>query len=339
MCLVMIALFIREPERGAAERRKGEIVAEMVNTSYCDDIKALLSNLTYVFSTIAYTAIVFVVGTLTWWGPTACEHSEAHIAGLNSTDLLGPEEKAKINLTFGIITCIGGIVGVSLGSGLSMLLRTGWGPFKCVKTIRSDPIICGFGALIGIPALYFAIQSIETNMTVCYALIFVTVTTLCFNWATNVDMIMAVVAPTRRSAANSWQILLSHLLGDASGPYVIGLISDAIRGEDSTPYGRFKSLAKSFYLPNVLQLVSAVVFFVAAYTYVRDHNRFKESMGKAFIGIGFAIENNNEVRTGVLKPIYTKSLQGDVTAAAGKVNQGFSAIEREERKVVENWSC
>lgn len=37
----MIIVFIEEPERGGAERLKGEIAADVVNTSYWADIKAL----------------------------------------------------------------------------------------------------------------------------------------------------------------------------------------------------------------------------------------------------------------------------------------------------------
>ncbi|ETN72843.1 hypothetical protein NECAME_13717 [Necator americanus] len=90
---------------------------------------------------------------------------------------------------------------------------------------------------------------------------------------------LAVVIPSRRNAANSWQILISHLFGDASGPYIIGLISDAIRGDDSSPYAHFHSLIISFYLPNALLIVSTLLFFVAAYTFVRDNRKFKEYMG------------------------------------------------------------
>ncbi|CAJ0589033.1 unnamed protein product [Cylicocyclus nassatus] len=310
VCLAMIVLFIREPQRGAAEREKGEIVVEVVTTNYWEDIKALLANLTYIFGTIAYTAIVFVVGTLTFWGPTAVQHSEADRLGFNSTTLLDPKEKVQINFNFGLVTFIGGVFGVSFGSALSMMLRTGWGPFRCVKTIRSDPIVCGLGALLSIPCLYLAIHFIRKNVTVCYVLTFFTITTICFNWATVVDMLMTVVPPARRSAANSWQMLLSHLLGDASGPYVIGIISDAIRGDDDSPYGHYVSLSKAFYLPNALQLISAVVFFVAACTFVRDHNRFKEAMG--------------------VLHCTEKSLQNGPSIENGEDNRGFATTEKEK---------
>jgi len=38
-----------------------------------------------------------------------------------------------------------------------------------------------------------------------------------------------VVIPTRRSTAEAGQILLSHALGDAGSPYLIGLVSDSLK--------------------------------------------------------------------------------------------------------------
>ncbi|EYC45652.1 hypothetical protein Y032_0421g1177 [Ancylostoma ceylanicum] len=96
---------------------------------------------------------------------------------------------------------------------------------------------------------------------------------------TETRQLQAVVIPTRRNTANSWQILLSHMFGDASSPYIVGMISDKIRGDDSSPYGNFHSLVTSFYLPNALLLVSAVLYFFAAFTFVRDNNKFKKQMG------------------------------------------------------------
>ncbi|KAK5981921.1 hypothetical protein GCK32_017659, partial [Trichostrongylus colubriformis] len=42
-CLLAIIIFIREPERGGAERERGEIATEVVATSYTDDLKSLVS--------------------------------------------------------------------------------------------------------------------------------------------------------------------------------------------------------------------------------------------------------------------------------------------------------
>ncbi|KAK5970081.1 hypothetical protein GCK32_002291 [Trichostrongylus colubriformis] len=163
---------------------------------------------------------------------------------------------------------------------LASFMRSGCGPFRYVKTVRADAIVCGLGALIGVPTLFVSIHEIQYSMVVCWVFMFICITATCFNWAINVDMLMAVVVPSRRNAANSWQILLSHLFGDASGPYILGLISDAIRGDDDTPEGHFRSLQISFFLPNVLLILSAVLFFISAYTFVRDQKKFQQEMGK-----------------------------------------------------------
>ncbi|KJH53774.1 transporter, major facilitator family protein [Dictyocaulus viviparus] len=82
-------------ERGAAEREKGELINEMVQTTYLEDLKSLSMNSTYIFSTIGYTALIFMVGTLSWWGPTAIEHYYAYREGLNSTNQLHLKVKAR----------------------------------------------------------------------------------------------------------------------------------------------------------------------------------------------------------------------------------------------------
>ncbi|KAE9413514.1 hypothetical protein Angca_004573, partial [Angiostrongylus cantonensis] len=276
VCLFLIIVFVKEPARGGAERPVHG--PKKIRTSYFEDLKSLAGNATYVFSTAGYTAMIFMVGTMSWWVPTAIEHNYAHERGLNSTDQLDPDTKAQVNLIFGAITCIGGLVGVTVGSILSQWLHEGVGPFRSVKTVRSDAIVCGLGALISIPSLYFALREIPYNMAATWVLMFICITSTCFNWATNVNMLMEVVVPTRRNAAVSWQTLISHLFGDASGPYVLGMISDAIRGDDTSPYGNFTSLVASFYLPNFLLVISTASFFAAAYTFVRDQKIVEEEM-------------------------------------------------------------
>lgn len=50
-----------------------------------------------------------------------------------------------------------------------------------------------------------------------------------------------VVIPTRRSTAEAFQIVLSHLLGDAGSPYLIGLVS-TILDRDGMLLGIWHSL-------------------------------------------------------------------------------------------------
>ncbi|WKY09565.1 hypothetical protein Q1695_002154 [Nippostrongylus brasiliensis] len=280
ICLTAIIICVEEPERGAAEREQGEITANVTSSGYLEDLLALLKNRTYVFSTAGYTAIVFVIGTIAWWTPSGVEHKFAENLELNNTEAeLSSEIKARINITFGAMTCIGGMAGVFLGSMLAHLLRSGRGPFRSLKTVRSNAIVCGVGAVIGFPSLLFALHTVSYSMLLSSMLMLICLTSICFNWAINVDMLMEVVIPSRRSVATSWQILMSHLFGDASAPYIVGKISDTIRGDDDTPGGHFRSLVSSFYMANVLLVVSALFFFLAAYTFVGDRMKFQKEMG------------------------------------------------------------
>ena len=49
------------------------------------------------------------------------------------------------------------------------------------------------------------------------------------NWAIVSDMTLYIMIPTRRSFASATQILVSHALGDAISPYLIGVIADLVR--------------------------------------------------------------------------------------------------------------
>ncbi|VDN54395.1 unnamed protein product [Dracunculus medinensis] len=281
ICLFLIMYFIDEPQRGQAEKAEGALTAtEIEITSYMDDLKALSKIPTFICATIGYTAVIFAVGTLSWWAPTAIQHSYAMQKGLNSTNLLDSREKDRITFVFGVLTMAGGIIGVSLGTALSQMLLQGSLCLQRCQTFRANALICALGSVLGTPFLYLGLHLIEINMTASWTFIFFTVTSLCLNWSINVEMLLDVVTPTRRGTANSWQILISHLLGDASGPYIVGLISDLLRHSASGPAENFRSLITAFYLPNFVLVVSAVFFGLAAVFFIRDKRIFEKQMGK-----------------------------------------------------------
>ncbi|CAJ0596727.1 unnamed protein product [Cylicocyclus nassatus] len=57
------------------------------------------------------------------------------------------------------------------------------------------------------------------------------------------------------------------------------VISDALRGDDSSPGAHFNSLLTSLYLADSSLLISAILFFCAAYTFAKDHRKFRRLMG------------------------------------------------------------
>ncbi|KAK6026500.1 spinster 1 domain protein, partial [Ostertagia ostertagi] len=169
ICLLAIIVFIREPERGGAEREKGEIVAEVVASSYLDDLRSLATNLTYMSFRRLVIRLLFSLLELSLGGllrPLSTTTPANMDLTARMTSIL--TRKAQVNLIFGAITCIGGIAGVGIGSTLAGFIRTGYGPFYYVQTQRSDAIVCGLGALIAVPTLFFAIHEIPHSMAVCW---------------------------------------------------------------------------------------------------------------------------------------------------------------------------
>ncbi|KAI8036373.1 hypothetical protein M5D96_010966 [Drosophila gunungcola] len=92
----------------------------------------------------------------------------------------------------------------------------------------ADPVVCAFGLLVSAPLLTGAVLLVNSNSAGTYALIFFGQLALNLNWAIVADILLYVVVPTRRSTAEAFQILISHALGDAGSPYLVGAISESI---------------------------------------------------------------------------------------------------------------
>ncbi|CAD5232106.1 unnamed protein product [Bursaphelenchus xylophilus] len=265
VCILAIIFAVPEPNRERSSEND-----ENLDSSYLHDIFYLLKNKTYVFSTLGVTFVMFVAGTLSWWVPTLINHAVAAKQGLNDTSLLAKEYTEATGLYFGAITCISGLVGVGLGSISSSLWKSGSLCFMGKKTKRADALVSGIGSAVAAPLLLIICIIIYSNMTLAWILILFMITAICLNWAIAVDLILYIIPPSKRGAATAFQTFIGHALGDASGPYIIGIISDWVRKDDESPYGKFHSLIISFYVPNVLLVLSAVGFFISAYTLSGD---------------------------------------------------------------------
>ncbi|XP_011943358.1 PREDICTED: protein spinster homolog 1 isoform X5 [Cercocebus atys] len=140
---------------------------------------------------------------------------------LNPTSWWADLRALARNLIFGLITCLTGVLGVGLGVEISRRLRH--------SNPRADPLVCAAGLLGSAPFLFLSLACARGSIVATYIFIFIGETLLSMNWAIVADILLYVVIPTRRSTAEAFQIVLSHLLGDAGSPYLIGLISDRLR--------------------------------------------------------------------------------------------------------------
>ncbi|KRZ06875.1 Protein spinster -like protein 1 [Trichinella zimbabwensis] len=251
ICILLAIFVLKEPKRGAAEQNTNS-----EPTSWLDDLRYLWSNRSYVWSTFGFTCVAFTVGSLSWWTPNFVIYSQRS-RGIEP-------DNSEINLVFGLITCLAGFFGVAVGSTASQIWRR--------TNPRADPLVCAIGLTLCVPFLYAALCTVEHSLTLCWPLIFATITLLCINWSILSDILLSVIVPYRRSTATACQILVSHLLGDASSPYIIGQLSDILRGTDQSDIVRFVSLKNALFMTTFTTVLGAFFFYGVAW-YIEESQK------------------------------------------------------------------
>lgn len=207
------------------------------------------------------TATTFLVGALAFWTPTFLSRAQV-FQGLQQPCEQEPCD-ATDSYIFGAITVVTGILGGCLGTLLSRRFRE--------KKPNADPLICSIGLLASAPGLLIVIFVASENIPVTYVFIFISEVLISLNWAVMADILLYVVIPTRRSTAEAIQISASHLLGDAGSPYLIGVISDAIRNSKTdNALWSFYSLRYSFLICIAVGLLGGAFFFVSSRFIVED---------------------------------------------------------------------
>jgi len=256
VCTLLIIFVTREPARGASEGG-----SHLTKTSWGDDIRYLCKNKSFMFSTFGFTCVAFVAGALSLWAPKFVDYS------IRAQGNYVPD--AQVSLWFGIITCLAGFLGVGLGTFAAGHLRK--------TNPRADPLVCAFGLICCAPFLFLALFISKFHTVSTWCLIFVGETFLCLNWAIVTDIVLYVVIPTRRSTAEAFQILLSHLLGDAGSPYLVGVMSDhfkvSLKGDDNN-FGEvaleFMALQYSLYMCCFVAVIGGGFFLITALVIVKD---------------------------------------------------------------------
>lgn len=250
---VLLVLFVlQEPLRGASDG-----ATALGPSSLKDDLRALATNRSYVWSTLGFTCVTFAAGALSWWAPSYMVHA--------LTVYGGDADEGRVNRIFGIITTLAGIVGVATGSGLSAHFRP-W-------SVRADALICGTGLLLSVPLLYVGANIAHLAPVVSWVLIFFGMTAICLNWAIVADILLYILVPSRRATGAAFQILTSHLLGDAASPYIVGVVYDAILAGRTDSRSHYFSLQYALYLPVGVLILGSLFFVVLSWYIVADRNR------------------------------------------------------------------
>jgi len=286
VALVLLIFFLIDPPRGdhdvqkLSDSKESNFMEQM--KSWGQDLMYLLTNKSYMLSTIAFTSLTFCTGALSWFGPEFVENAlsvrmEHQLPGYEN-DI----DKDMVGLVFGAILSAAGIVGLILGSGLSYLLRK--------KIAWIDPVICGTGLLLSFPLIFGALYVSDSSVTTAFVLIFFGEAFLNMNWAVVVDISLYVVVPLRRSSAEAFQLLAAHAFGEAGSPYVTGAISDSFTSSlenEMSKYNEttemtqvekdFHSMQFALYISLAFEILAAIMFFWTTFYVVSDRKKAEDS--------------------------------------------------------------
>jgi len=268
LAVILILLVMIDPPRGESEGHH-----DLQAQSYKEDIICLANNKSFVFSTMGFTCVTFCLGALSWFGPDFIR------SGLLTKK---PEDREihedNVELIFGVVTMVSGIVGVPLGMVLSTHLKA--------KYPRADPLICAVGVVLSTLFLGIGMFLPDKNIYAMFIMLFIGEVTLNLNWSIIADILLYIVPPNIRSTAEALQILASHAFGDAGSPYLIGLISDSIyshlaNSEDSCQISpsedcvkeevqKYHSLLYSLITNIGVEFIGGILFFITAIYIVKD---------------------------------------------------------------------
>ncbi|XP_057391925.1 sphingosine-1-phosphate transporter SPNS2 isoform X1 [Balaenoptera acutorostrata] len=262
----LILVLVPATKRGHADQLGGQLKAR---TSWLRDMKALIRNRSYVFSSLATSAVSFATGALGMWIPLYLHR--AQVVQKAAETCSSPPCAAKDSLIFGAITCFTGFLGVVTGAGATRWCR--------LRTQRADPLVCAVGMLGSAIFICLIFVAAKSSIVGAYICIFVGETLLFSNWAITADILMYVVIPTRRATAVALQSFTSHLLGDAGSPYLIGFISDLIRqSTKDSPLWEFLSLGYALMLCPFVVVLGGMFFLATALFFLSDRAKAEQQV-------------------------------------------------------------
>ncbi|KAF0872607.1 SPNS2 protein, partial [Crocuta crocuta] len=263
MALILLMVLVPDPPRGAAEKQE-EVAMGGPRGSWCEDVRYLGTNWSFVWSTLGVTAIAFVTGALGFWAPKFLFEARV-VHGLQPPCLQEPCS-GQDSLIFGALTVATGIAGVVLGAEASRRYKK--------ANPRAEPLICACSLLAAAACLYLALVLAPTTFLASYVLLALGELLLSCNWAVVADILLSVVVPRCRGTAEGLQITVGHILGDAGSPYLTGLVSSTLRaGRPDSYLQAFLSLQQSFLCCAFVLALGGGCFLLTALRLERDQAR------------------------------------------------------------------
>eukprot|EP00794_Sanderia_malayensis_P013801 gene13801-15246_t len=269
LCVILCVFVIHDPKRGALESANtqesiDDLSASMYQptSSYWEDIKYLFKVKSFLAASVGTACVSFSIGSLAFWAPVFVLYSERSAGKVLTID--------KVSYVIGIIAFVTGIVGVWSGAEIARQYRK--------RNGKSDALVCGMSLLASAPFLFFFLYFADKRIYVAWVLMAISDLFLFMYWTPNGDLLLYVIVPNRRSTAEAAQILFLHLFGDAVSPFIVGAISDAIRGKDESNTAKQEALFYALLVMPFISVFGAVAYYVCAEYLIKDRQAAEEAI-------------------------------------------------------------
>jgi MFS family permease len=203
LLLGLIAFLRPEPVRGLSDL-ESEKVAQRPRLR---DYLVLLRTPSYVLCTLGMTAMTFALGGIAFWMP----------------DYIFSDRKAgdldEVNLIFGAIVVVSGLLGTLLG-GLA-------GDWLKKKIGGAYFLVSAAGMLTGFPLFLCILWTDFAPWPVAWVFVFLACFCIFFNTGPANTVLANVTHPSVRATAFALNIFVIHAFGDAISPLIIGAVKDA----------------------------------------------------------------------------------------------------------------
>ncbi|XP_044285959.1 protein spinster homolog 3 isoform X2 [Varanus komodoensis] len=278
--LVLLIVLVPESTHHAAETPKAQERKGI--KAWFKDVISLCKNWSFLWSSLGVTAMAFVTGALGFWVPVFLSRAQRllDLTPLCKRDLCD-NSNSRI---FGGMTIATGILGVIAGAEAARRYRK--------INPKADPLICALGSLTSAPCIYLAIILAQESTVATYIFIALAEFLLSLNWAIVADILLYVVKPSCQSTAMSLQILVSHLLGDAGSPSLIGMIAMGIQDKqgDHTYLWEFRSLQYSFVICAFVGVLGGGCFLLTAFRIEEDQKKAAEPPGQGILNFSQSLK-------------------------------------------------
>jgi MFS family permease len=238
--------FMKEPARGSADGAPPAPAAPRRSTLI--EYKTILRTPSYLLCTLGMTAMTFAVGGISFWMP---EYVHVYRMGGSPEDGSG---LAQVNLIFGGLTVVTGIVATLFGGWLADRLRT--------KIRGAYLVVSGLAMLVCFPLL---VATLYIPFPYAWGTLALAMFFLFMNTGPSNTVLANVVHPSVRATAFAINIFVIHALGDAISPFIIGAMVDA-SGE--TP--QTQSFTPGFLLVSFAILLGGLLWLWGSRTLDRD---------------------------------------------------------------------